>query len=1643
MSLWDRIANIQDLFWKKDGETTAKPVYNSQGYVKYGIASDIAKNLPQNYSSFYSSVKDGKDVVNNPNLNPNWNEKIEEGRQTALSGLGAAAQNPLVAIGGGAAVGRFFGPAGAAAGAVLGGSIYGIGRLDEATNGKLTTALMSGTKGVRSNYAFLREATNANVSYGLLAGLSQIGGAVAGGLAAIGAGAAAGSVVPGIGTVVGGLAAAGAVLGFYGGGKAARTISESGALGKELQQAALFAQSPQGQEKYNIGRDVVNSAGRIVGSKTLQNTDVGIGAVTSGLINFFAETALTPDIKATQFTGKAARASLVGGVSVAKQGPIAGRIQKAIDTPEKMKARLDADIELLNRTAAGEKTIYSPMFEFINKSDPATVKMRTEFAMGDEVSHMAAQLMAGKSYSEISLLMRVGRGDSKAIEELAAKHKGTYAQLIRAESALNRFETSNLPNTATNSYIKKSLKDKQKILDDELQDLAGKNAELAKALRLDSALQERTVSIFPIIEKRKNDVARQKIANKLGINKIDLTERETLSGRISQRIYQDNTFGAVVRLVERYTDDAPHSTVNFNDVLQSTNRVRTTIREGVQRGIFQKDEVVDLYNKFITSKFEGDKLKYIDDFTKTVFERISIKYGIPESSKDLVLNSYLKRMRFEKEQAVQSQAKNVSYMRDPLTGETIVDPVLVSQLANGSYLPDIALIDDAFKQFRKRTNRDFNGIINLGITAKWLSEEYNSIWRNFTLFRVGYPINITRDNTLRIAADGQWFNVVKTFGKETIEDFSNFNNSVGKIKRWTKGVLDKNYSLKETRKELKLRVAILDDTEKNLRELNYDINKPPKKIKPEVQRTIDYYNVVKKNVEALQQREQQLLSNVPAKVVGRKPVAISDYSFNSYRDGIYGRITTNKIRGKDDIRGLLESNRELQLATVRRDRTGGTWIQPTLKNEDLHLRSWEQILVNTLPADPIAVKIMKGVPKKKVIEFIKSPEFRDKLDSFGVISDLKRRPRSKDADYIYNRVFSAVNQFAPDIKLQKLVVEGKINSTVLKQMYPDVLKRPGVNTDMALDLLGQSSFIKTMNKFTRDVVSWMATAPTSKLAYNPYYRLAYEQKLQSMVAVANAQNRKLSTMEQAAFESNARAYALKELKTKLNAFNRDMNYPEFGNYVFAFFPAFVEQYRVYGRLISENPEFILKTAQMRAIPERLSEVQVDPNGDEYVEVTLPLLGENVKGRLSTSWFNPFNPTGGNILSTSAQVSAITNEILKRSNAELPKMLEEIIIPFGVQRESFTALTPTTIRRLGQAFSAFTNENAPQLNKDIAMIMENKIFEFRQANHRNPNDSELNSIYNETKNDGKALSLIRFFGSGLLPQQPRYVSPLQVYSDELRRLQEELGGSDGTDKFLELYPDYFLVVEKLTDATSGIYADKTSQQLVKNNKDVVQQMITKMGSDADLRTLGAVFNDEDYAFSSSAQAWLQTNTIPGTNKLFSGSQTALENSRSALINEGWRNWTKLKDAVSFMLLKNNPPYNPAKGYGKSIMDSYKEAYIEKMKTDNKLWWDEKQDRESSSSLKNVVDNLTIAANNEKLWTDLSKQARWHTIVEYLNFRYYVKDKLERRGAPITSDRAIDIRTEVEEFVLNLRKDDVNFGRFYDRYFDGDDFKYVVD
>ena len=54
-----------------------------------------------------------------------------------------------------------------------------------------------------------------------------------------------------------------------------------------------------------------------------------------------------------------------------------------------------------------------------------------------------------------------------------------------------------------------------------------------------------------------------------------------------------------------------------------------------------------------------------------------------------------------------------------------------------------------------------------------------------------------------------------------------------------------------------------------------------------------------------------------------------------------------------------------------------------------------------------------------------------------------------------------------------------------------------------------------------------------------------------------------------------------------------------------------------------------------------------------------------------------------------------------------------------------------------------------------------------------------------------------------------------------------------------------------------------------------------------------------------------------------------------------------------------------------------------------------------------------------------------------------DALQARGTTISTAKATDLAIKAREKVAELRKSDINFGKFYDRYFEGDDFSYVYD
>jgi ribosomal protein S28E/S33 len=383
--------------------------------------------------------------------------------------------------------------AGIAAGATLGSALYGISSLDKKTDGKVSTILSAGMKNVRSNYAFVSDVAKNEAGLGLLAGLTLIAGGVLGGAGGFLVGGPAGAV-------------AGAGLGIAAAGKVDRMVAETGIAGESVKQSALYSESKFGQERYNFGRDVTHLAGKIVGiipgaqadnvSAIVQDTNMGIGALVSGLINFGFEVSLAPDIKGAQLGGKAVRSSLLGDITETS-GMLSKKIANTPMGQARVATRLEADVNLIKKTAAGEITRYKPVFKFYRENDVATIVERT--GMRGEAAQIGAKLIAGKSDEVIGLVFRIGRGDITAIDELAVKHAATHAAILRYEGILDKVEAGNLSATASlpqHILVGKTIKSAKKVLEAEINTLRLEYSWLNNSLKLDSALQEKSISKF-------------------------------------------------------------------------------------------------------------------------------------------------------------------------------------------------------------------------------------------------------------------------------------------------------------------------------------------------------------------------------------------------------------------------------------------------------------------------------------------------------------------------------------------------------------------------------------------------------------------------------------------------------------------------------------------------------------------------------------------------------------------------------------------------------------------------------------------------------------------------------------------------------------------------------------------------------------------------------------------------------------------------------------------------------------------------------------------------------------------------------------------------------------------------------------------
>jgi hypothetical protein len=221
-------------------------------------------------------------------------------------------------------------------------------------------------------------------------------------------------------------------------------------------------------------------------------------------------------------------------------------------------------------------------------------------------------------------------------------------------------------------------------------------------------------------------------------------------------------------------------------------------------------------------------------------------------------------------------------------------------------------------------------------------------------------------------------------------------------------------------------------------------------------------------------------------------------------------------------------------------------------------------------------------------------------------------------------------------------------------------------------------------------------------------------------------------------------------------------------------------------------------------------------------------------------------------------------------------------------------------------------------------------------------------------------------------------------------------------------------------------------------------VASIGTD-NLSVLGAIFNDDNYAFSAGASAYLQNTKIPGGGgKTYRDVQDAFGSFQSSIVNKGWKDWFALEEIVRAEFSNEDKPIDITKGFGAQMLKDFKDAFVEQSKVNNNQWYQEYIAQSfggAGSRQADTIKAITIALNDDKLWSDLQKQPKYHALANYMSYRYDVKARLDAMKTTIDSSKAIYLREEVASTVNKLRAMDINFDKLYMRYFENDKFDFV--
>lgn len=750
----------------------------------------------------------------------------------------------------------------------------------------------------------------------------------------------------------------------------------------------------------------------------------------------------------------------------------------------------------------------------------------------------------------------------------------------------------------------------------------------------------------------------------------------------------------------------------------------------------------------------------------------------------------------------------------------------------------------------------------------------------------------------------------------------------------------------------------------------------------------------------------------------------------------YGRMMRHTTSSQTTA-GIMGDTQKLTAATMGTE----NWV--SLSPADAgHMEAW---------LHAVNAQLKQSVLGKKALEFqLKNGDDPERavaqLQHWIRTSPTGRQMRARMAWDLANaedrsrEIVGYVNHYLPSPELRDKALTERINQRDLEALYPDPTDRPPVHGPALARAMGRQSTAGSMiNDWFSRTMRWLSDAPEDQLARHPMYAAVYEQevKRQAEWLQANPNRKDLGLDEMHDLvQKRAHKKAQKSLKDYMfdTAHQSDLSHAM--RFVSPFIAAWEDTVRKWGRIASENPDYLGKLYLAWNAPNALGLVvdkdgnpvdRDDFNDSNYMVLRAPTWAPGIGGKelsLAGSHFRIPKQSFNIILQGGLQpgfgpLVAIPVSKLQVANPQMDDVAK-FVNPYGPQTV-WDALAPSTVKRVQELVQGQSKEHM----YDTERMYMQMLGEYRQDPEKYDGKAPT---WEQAAERAKWVGVLKIVNNSANPFPAVFDSKYKLYQDAYRDLlnkerteNHERGWAE--EQFVAGYGEsFFPLVQSMSKNNAGLTSSAEAVEASKR----YQSEISKYGIGPDGKPNATLIrlivgSEGEGEYNQSAHRWQETREIsPASGYQFRDVSNAQEAAADADTNLGWYKYQAFMNTLDADA--NSQGFRTYRD-SQELIDRRAE-FVDNLKNFLPGWRQDFESMDTGKFTRNI-EQLSELATDNKFGVERTDMAG---VRQYLALRQALQQQLQEFGISEGSQDALPFKQEFTEKVMDLAGTNTSFSEW---------------